>query len=100
MVVTHTLVVRRSDPLVLYGEFEFGFTHAVVNARAKGAGGANAKYDYQVGGGPGFRVAERWALQAGIAIWLSIMVYLRAFLQRRSEWRCDWRYLDIQVAWM
>lgn len=37
MVVSHTLVVRRSDPLALHGKFEFGFTHAVVKARAKGA---------------------------------------------------------------
>jgi hypothetical protein len=29
------------------------------------AGGANARYDYQVGGALGFRIAEKWALQAG-----------------------------------
>jgi hypothetical protein len=46
-------------------KFQIGLTNRVFITIFGDAGGANAKYDYQVGGGLGFQVAERWALQAG-----------------------------------
>jgi opacity protein-like surface antigen len=46
-------------------KFQIGLTKRAFVAIFGDAGGANAKYDYQVGGGLGFRIGERWALQAG-----------------------------------
>jgi opacity protein-like surface antigen len=46
-------------------KFQIGLTKRAFVTIFGDAGGANAKYDYQVGGGVGFRIGERWALQAG-----------------------------------
>jgi len=69
-------------------KFQIGLTKRAFITIFGDAGGANAKYEYQVGGGLGFRIAERWALQAGY----------RYLAVDCSEWRRDWRHLDTQVA--
>lgn len=47
------------------GKFQIGLTKKAFVTIFGDAGGASAKCDYQVGGALGFRISEKWALQAG-----------------------------------
>jgi opacity protein-like surface antigen len=75
--LTNSLVLQPVSPLggisasrgwvdaVSGAKFEIGLTKKAFVTVFGDAGGANAKYDYQVGGVVGFRIARKWALQAG-----------------------------------
>jgi len=47
------------------GRFDIGLTNKVFVAVFGDAGGGSAKYDYQVGGVLGVRIAQKWKLGAG-----------------------------------
>ena len=46
-------------------KFEITVTRKVYVTVFGDAGGGSARFDYQVGGALGFRVAQKWTLQAG-----------------------------------